>query len=149
MNFIYSTFILSPAEYAKIYSDILSGTMDAYASKNMKACRLQSMHLMVLIIKHIGIILKIMDMITIIFICGLKCKEDNHMNELSALLNGIEDSYFDFVSAMLHYAEKKPSRLEALLKYIKANPNVKSSDVVKFVSDQPDFFEDSAYMKVG
>lgn len=40
------------------------------------------------------------------------------MNELSALLNGIEDSYFDFVSAMLHYAEKKPSRREKAAKLI-------------------------------
>jgi hypothetical protein len=71
------------------------------------------------------------------------------MNELSELLNNIEDSYFDFVSAILHYAEKKPSRLDTVVKYIKTHPNVKSADVVKFVSDQPDFFEDAAYTKVG
>ena len=69
------------------------------------------------------------------------------MNELAALLNNIEDSYFDFVSAILHYAEKKPARLEAVLGYIKENPDIKSSDVVKFVSDQPDFFEDAAYIQ--
>ena len=71
------------------------------------------------------------------------------MNELSALLNRVEDSYFDFVSAMLHYAEKKPARLEALLHYIKTNPEAKSSDIIRFVSDQPDFYEDAAYMQVG
>ena len=71
------------------------------------------------------------------------------MKELTELLNAIEDSYFDFVSAILHYAEKKESRREILLAYLKENPNVKSSDVVKFVSDQPDFFEDAAYGKVG
>lgn len=31
------------------------------------------------------------------------------MDELAALLNQVEDSYFDFISAMLHYAEKKES----------------------------------------
>jgi hypothetical protein len=71
------------------------------------------------------------------------------MDELSALLNNIEDAYFDFVSAMLHYAEKKVSRQETLLAYLKSNPHAKSSDVVRFVSDQPDFFEDAAYMQVG
>ena len=70
------------------------------------------------------------------------------MKELVALLNGIEDSYYDFVSAMVHYAEKKQSRLDALLGFIKSNPGVKSSDVVEFVSNQKDFYEDAAYMKV-
>ena len=71
------------------------------------------------------------------------------MNELSALLNAIEDSYYDFVSAVLHYAGKKESRQKTLISYIKANPGLSSSDVVKFVSDQPDFYEDAAYMNVG
>lgn len=70
------------------------------------------------------------------------------MNELSALLNNIEDSYFDFVSAMLHYAKQKSSRLDALLKYLRENPNVSSSDVIEFVSEQQDFSEDAAYMQV-
>lgn len=71
------------------------------------------------------------------------------MGELSALLNEIEDSYFDFVSAILHYAEKKPERQEALLSFLHGNPAASSSDVVRFVSDQPDFHEDAAYMQVG
>ena len=70
------------------------------------------------------------------------------MNELTKLLNEIDDAYFDFVSAMLHYADKKESRQKVLLEYLKSNPGVKASDVVKFVSDQPDFSEDAAYMKV-
>ncbi|MBO4889692.1 MAG: hypothetical protein J5574_01760 [Lachnospiraceae bacterium] len=71
------------------------------------------------------------------------------MNELSELLNHIEDAYFDFVSAMLHYAERKTSRQNALLTYLKDHPEAKSSDVVKFVSEQPDFSEDAAYLQVG
>lgn len=69
------------------------------------------------------------------------------MEELMILLNNIEDSYFDFVSGIAHYAGKKPSRVEALLKFLKANPEAKSSDVVKFVSEQKDFYEDAAYME--
>lgn len=71
------------------------------------------------------------------------------MNELTKMLNEIEDSYFDFVSAILHYAEKKPTRLEAVVEFLKGNPGISSADVIKFVSDQPDFFEDAAYIQVG
>ncbi|MBP5276535.1 MAG: hypothetical protein J6Z07_07070 [Lachnospiraceae bacterium] len=71
------------------------------------------------------------------------------MKELKEILENIEDSYSDFVDAICHYAQKKSTRLEVLLAYLKANPDVKSSDVVKFVSDQPDFAEDAAYMQVG
>ncbi len=71
------------------------------------------------------------------------------MEELTALLNGIEDSYYDFISAMLHYAKKKPSRLEALVSYIKEHPGIKSADVIEFVSLQKDFYEDAAQSSVG
>lgn len=70
------------------------------------------------------------------------------MEELKALLNNISDSYYDFVSAMIHYAKKKKTREDALLGFIKSNPDATSSDVIEFVSNQEDFFEDAAYMKV-
>ena len=70
------------------------------------------------------------------------------MNELKDLLLNIEDSYYDFVSGILNYAERKESGQKKLIEFIKSNPDVKSSDVVKFVSDQPDFYEDAAYMQV-
>ena len=71
------------------------------------------------------------------------------MEELTALLNAIDDSYYDFVSAMVNYAAKKTTRQKLLVDYIKNTPNLKSSDVVRFVSEQNDFFEDAAYMEVG
>lgn len=71
------------------------------------------------------------------------------MEELVCLLNRVDDSYFDFVSAMIHFAEKKPDRLRRVLDYIKNNPNALSSDIIKFVSEQEDFYEDAAYMNVG
>ena len=71
------------------------------------------------------------------------------MEEFVCLLNRVDDSYFDFVSAMIHYAEKKPDRLRRVLDYIKNNPNALSSDIIKFVSEQDDFYEDAAYMNVG
>ena len=71
------------------------------------------------------------------------------MNELAKLLNSVEDSYYDFVSGILHYAEKKESRQKELLNYLKNNPEATSSDIILFVSNQPDFSEDAAYMHVG
>ena len=71
------------------------------------------------------------------------------MNELEQLLINIDRSYPDFVGAILQYARKKPSRLEAVLDYIKKHPEANSSDVILFVSQQPDFAEDAAYMSVG
>ena len=63
------------------------------------------------------------------------------MKELEDLLINIEDSYYDFISGIMNYAKGNQDRRKKLIDYIKANPEVKSSDVVKFVSDQPDFFE--------
>ena len=71
------------------------------------------------------------------------------MTELTEVLQNIDGSYTDFVNAMLFYAGKKPERLKNLLDFIKNNPNANSSDVVHFVSEQPDFAEDAAYMQVG
>ena len=71
------------------------------------------------------------------------------MEELNNRLCNIKDSYSDFVGAIMHYANEKPSRLEVLIDFLNNNPNASSSDVVKFVSDQPDFSDDAAYMQVG
>ena len=71
------------------------------------------------------------------------------MEELKESLIGIEDSYYDFVSAILNYASKKESRCQAIKDFLNNNPNALSSDVVRFVSMQEDFKEDAAYMKVG
>ncbi len=70
------------------------------------------------------------------------------MDELITLLNKIEDAYYDFVSAMVRYAEKKPERLVRLLNFVKSGlPDLTSADVIEFVSGQPDFYEDAAYVR--
>ena len=68
------------------------------------------------------------------------------MNELKERLLKVEDSYYDFVSAILYYAEKKESRCKAIINYLDENPEALSADIVKFVSLQDGFFEDAAYM---
>ena len=57
------------------------------------------------------------------------------MEKLALLLFDIEDSYDDFISAFLFYAKVNKSRLNRVLMFIKTHKDVKSSDVVKFVSD--------------
>ncbi|MBQ3546652.1 MAG: hypothetical protein IJA34_16965 [Lachnospiraceae bacterium] len=69
------------------------------------------------------------------------------MKELETLLNNVDDAYFDFVVAMLHYAKNKQTRREILIDYIKKHPEAKSSEIIEFVSNQPDFSEDAAYAK--
>ena len=59
--------------------------------------------------------------------------EMNKMNELKDLLLSVEDSYNDFVLAILDEAKKSDYRRDELLKYLRSNKRALSSDVVKFV----------------
>ena len=63
------------------------------------------------------------------------------MEELVNKLNAIHDSYFGFVAGIVAYVKQKPSRLNTVLRFIDSSDNLSSSDVVKFVMDQPDFHE--------
>ena len=71
------------------------------------------------------------------------------MEELTMLLNNVSDSYFDFVDSILDYAGRKKERLQVVLEFVKSNPSAKTSDIIEFVSNQADFFEDSARVKIG
>ncbi len=64
------------------------------------------------------------------------------MEELRDQLLNVSDSYFDFVIGVMEYAKKKESRLKNMLAYIGNHPNAVSSDIIRFMSDQPDFYED-------
>ncbi len=63
------------------------------------------------------------------------------MDELYAKLNAIPDSYFGFVMGIISYAKKKPDHLKNVLQFLDNTPTLNSSDVVKYVMDQPDFHE--------
>ena len=65
------------------------------------------------------------------------------MEQLTELLNNIDDSYYDFTVTVLNYAKKKQSRLDVVTEYIKEHPKVSSSDVLSFIADQKDFYEDA------
>ena len=66
------------------------------------------------------------------------------MTELKEMLIRVKDSYFDFVIGILAYAGKNKNRLETVTKYIKDNPDLTTSDIIYFVSCQPDFYDDMA-----
>ncbi len=75
---------------------------------------------------------------------SIRRRNNPKLEELKQKLQSVDDTYYDFVTAMLHYAKKKPERLNKLLNFLNNHPKAMSSDVVEFVSSQPDFMEDAA-----
>lgn len=65
------------------------------------------------------------------------------MNELTAMLYDVTDSYYDFVIGVSAYAKKSPTRTDAVKGFICNHPDALSSDIIEFVSNQPDFYDDA------
>ena len=63
------------------------------------------------------------------------------MDELYNRLNAIPDSYFGFVAGIITYVKQKPERLERVMLFFDSSAELLSSDVVRFVAEQPDFHE--------
>ena len=66
------------------------------------------------------------------------------MKELTIKLNQIEDSYYGFVVAVLTYVKKKQTRLDTVKMFMEEHPHATSSDVLEFISNQEDFYEDAS-----
>ena len=64
------------------------------------------------------------------------------MEELISRLNVIPDSYFEFVDTVIAFAEEKEMHLKQLIEYLNSNPSATPSDILKFITFQPDFFDD-------
>ena len=71
------------------------------------------------------------------------------MEELRKKLEGVSDTYLDFILGVMTYCKKKDERLRAVMKFMDDNPLATSSEIIDFIADQPDFYEDSAYVQVG
>ncbi len=65
------------------------------------------------------------------------------IRKLQDRLESVPDAYPDFVTGIIHYARKRPERMNSVMEYLGEHPDALSSDVVRFVSDQPDFMEDN------
>lgn len=67
------------------------------------------------------------------------------METFAIKLNNVADSYYGFVVAVLTYVNNKKSRLELVERFMNNNPSALSSDILEFISEQDDFYEDAAY----
>lgn len=63
------------------------------------------------------------------------------MEELVKKLNAIPNSYFGFVAGIVGYAKRKPERLQKVMEFLNSSDELTTSDIVKFVTMQPDFHE--------
>jgi len=66
------------------------------------------------------------------------------MKELIQRLSMVPDAYDGFIIGVIKYAEKDPSHVEILNNYMRGNADLKSSDIIKFIIEQPDFHDYSA-----
>lgn len=67
------------------------------------------------------------------------------MKELTIRLNNVEDSYYGFVAGVLTYVKKKESRYTKVKDSMDNNPSALTSDILEFISNQDDFYEDAVY----
>lgn len=66
------------------------------------------------------------------------------MDTLISKLNALPNSYFEFVDSVVDYAKEKEGHLDLLLDFLNDNSLVTPSDVIRFISSQPDFFDSDA-----
>lgn len=64
-------------------------------------------------------------------------------HSLINLLKNIPGVYDDFILGIYVYVKKNDNRLNKVLSYLENNENYTSSDVIDFISSEPDFFEDN------
>ena len=67
------------------------------------------------------------------------------METFTIRLNNVADSYYGFVVAVLTYVNNKESRLAIVEEFMNNNPSALSADILGFISEQDDFYEDAAY----
>ena len=63
------------------------------------------------------------------------------MEELVKRLYQIPDSYFGFIAGVIAYVRRKPERVETVMHFLDTAASPSSSDVLWFISNQPDFHE--------
>ena len=72
-------------------------------------------------------------------------KEVRALEVLKNMLEKVPDTYDAFVVAVLVYVKNKESRLEEDKSFVEANSSALSSDILEFISDQDDFYNDATY----
>lgn len=72
---------------------------------------------------------------------------EKQIKQLTIRLNDVPRSYFGFICGVRTYVRKKQSRFDAVSKYMDEHPSASSSDILGFITNQDDFFEDAVYDK--
>ena len=94
-------------------------------------------------------ILKITVSMTIIYTGECSYKGVFSMEELYNRLNSFPGAHFGFVMGVIAYVKQKPDRLKKVMEYLNSSDSLSKSDVILFISTQPDFFDtDSAEEQV-
>lgn len=77
--------------------------------------------------------------------------KNRKLEEMEEILLGVSDSYEGFIKAVLNYVEKNNKRFETVSEYLVENPEALSADILEFISDQDDFYDEmwEQYVKVG
>lgn len=67
------------------------------------------------------------------------------MSEFTIRLNSVPDSYYGFVVAVLSYVKTNNIRYNKVNEYMNNNPKALTSDILEFISNQDDFYDNAAY----
>lgn len=67
------------------------------------------------------------------------------MEEFTIRLETVKDSYYGFVVAVLNYVKNNSARMTAVTDFMNSKPEALTSDILGFISEQPDFYDDAAY----
>ena len=68
------------------------------------------------------------------------------INELVEKLKEVPDAYNAFIAAVVTYVRKKPERYEKVMQFIEESRTCSSGDILRFITDQPDFNEDGIHV---
>ena len=63
------------------------------------------------------------------------------MERLTELLNGVRDSYYDFVAGFLNYAKRRNENLEVMTAFIENHPEADTSDILECMINRDDYYE--------
>ena len=63
------------------------------------------------------------------------------MKDLVMKLGNIPNAYDDFILGVINYAKRDKKNIKKISEYIDAKDNITTSDVIKYISEQPEFKE--------
>ena len=68
-------------------------------------------------------------------------EKDPEMKDLITRLREVPDSYIGFMAGVVIYTSRSADGMKAVTDFMDANEDLTTSDIIKFISDQPDFHD--------